>query len=514
MATKRALKRPSKELLQRWNDRVALIQSTTFDIAETEDDREQRIQTALKDYNYFCRTYFPHICTTECGAFQIDAAHKIADDERLRALFEWARGHAKSTHIGCLIPLWIKARAKRGLSRGFDFMVVVSKSEDSATALLGDLQAELSHNDAYRTDFDIKTERGDEWQAGRFSTADGTTFVALGRGQSPRGLKKRGLRPNLIVIDDIDDDELCENDARTAKAYNWMMSALFGTMAAGRGRFVLVGNRIHKRSILARYAERPGIYHTVVNILDNRGEVTWHQNYTLSEVDEMRQTMGERNFAKEYLNAPITEGSVFRPEWIKYGKMLLLSKYQRIVAYTDPSWRSSKQNDYKATIVVGKTHEGYYHILKAYAAQTTVKAMVAWHYDIEAWAAGKAHVRYWMEANLIQELLLTEFYKEGCIRGSQMAITPDKRRKPDKFSRIEALQPLFERGFVVMSEAERDTPGMAVLIEQLLSIDRGSKVHDDAPDALEGAIYKLNHGSMGDASGMRYFIPHGADRRF
>ena len=119
-----------------------------------------------------------------------------------------------------------------------------------------------------------------------------------------------------------------------------------------------------------------------------------------------------------------------------------------------------------------------------------------------------------MEANLIQELLLTEFYKEGCIRGSQMAITPDKRRKPDKFSRIEALQPLFERGFVVMSEAERDTPGMAVLIEQLLSIDRGSKVHDDAPDALEGAIYKLNHGSMGDASGMRYFVPPGADRRF
>lgn len=81
-----------------------------------------------------------------------------------------------------------------GLSTGFNFFVVVSKSEDAAMSLLGDLQAELAHNEAYSQDFGVKTDKGREWQSGRFSISDGTTFVALGRGQSLRDLKKRGRR--------------------------------------------------------------------------------------------------------------------------------------------------------------------------------------------------------------------------------------------------------------------------------------------------------------------------------
>ena len=38
---------------------------------------------------------------------------------------------------------------------------------------------------------------------------------------------------------------------------------------------------------------------------------------------------------------------------------------------------------------------------------------------------------------------------------------------------------------------EKDSKGMQTLIEQLLLFQRGSKIHDDAPDALEGAIYLL-----------------------
>ncbi|MBP3353868.1 MAG: hypothetical protein J6L02_04365, partial [Bacteroidales bacterium] len=38
---------------------------------------------------------------------------------------------------------------------------------------------------------------------------------------------------------------------------------------------------------------------------------------------------------------------------------------------------------------------------------------------------------------------------------------------------------------------ERSAPGMKVLDEQLLMFQRGSKAHDDAPDALEGAIWML-----------------------
>jgi predicted phage terminase large subunit-like protein len=97
-----------------------------------------------------------------------------------------------------------------------------------------------------------------------------------------------------------------------------------------------------------------------------------------------------------------------------------------------------------------------------------------------------------MEANFIQDLILNEFDEEGKARGYILPIRADHRKKPDKFARIEAISPLFERGFVIINEAIKDKPDTQLFIEQLLSFEKGSNQHDDAPDALEGAIWLLN----------------------
>ena len=488
---KRAKKKVSEELLKRWDERVSLITRTTFDLGECEETKEERVRRAKEDYNYFVRTYFSHIAPCDSAKFHLDAAKYIAGHPRARALFEWARGHAKSTHMGCLIPLWILARGENL----FRFIVLVSSSNDNAKGLLADLQAELANNEAYIQDFGIKADKGTEWTSGKFSLADGTTFVAIGRGQSPRGLKKNGQRPDYILIDDIDDDQLSNNESRVRKAYNWVMGPLYGTMAGGRGRLIMVGNRFAKNMILAHFANIKDIYHTRVNIIDSKGNPSWGY-YSREDIQAMRDEQGEISFAREYLNNPIEEGAVFKPEWMRYTKILPLKEYVKIIAYTDPSFKSTKANDYKATMLVGKTKEGYYHVLKAYAGQCSVAEMVAWHYDIEMWIArkkGRKPPRYYMEANFIQDLLLKEFKDEGVARGGrQIPITPDKRKKPDKYSRIETMQPLFERGFVLFNEEERDSEGLKILIDQLLATEKGSRLHDDAPDALESAIWMLN----------------------
>ena len=100
-------------------------------------------------------------------------------------------------------------------------------------------------------------------------------------------------------------------------------------------------------------------------------------------------------------------------------------------------------------------------------------------------------VSFFMEANFLQDTILDEFTEEGNRRGYQLPITGDKRKKPDKLQRIEAISPLWERGFVFYNEALKDSPDMEVGIEQTLSLERGSRVHDDAPDADEGAIWML-----------------------
>ena len=201
--------------------------------------------------------------------------------------------------------------------------------------------------------------------------------------------------------------------------------------------------------------------------------------------------MGERRFNKEYMNNPITEGSVFKAEQIRYDKMIPLNKYRALVCYTDPSFKDSTKSDYKATLLVGLTKEGYFHVIRAYVDQTSVTNMIRWHYDISALCTDAA-VHFYMESNFIQDMILDEFRKAGAASGKQLPIRGDNRKKPDKFARIEAMQPLFERGFVIFNEREKTSRGMMLLEEQLLMFEKGSRTNDDAPDALEGAIYLLN----------------------
>ena len=481
----RSAKRNELEL--RWQRRVEWIMSAEFVLPDTPEVKEGRIARARKDYAYFVETYFPHLASRKCGKFHLDAAKYLKSVDETRALFEWARGHAKSSHLSLLVPLWLKIQHPRLLS----VMVLVSKSEEMAIRLLSDLQAELQYNQAYIRDFGEQVKSG-SWAEGEFHTADGCLFVALGRGQSPRGLKDRGKRPDYIVIDDIDDDELIRNPKRVSDALEWVLTALAGTMAMGRGRFVMVGNRIGKDSILSRFSQRPGIYHTTVNALDKKGLPTWPENYTPDEIRKMREFIGERRFQKEYMNNPINEGAVFQRKHIRFGPMLDLKQYKTLICYTDPSFKNSVTADYKSTMLVGKTPDGIFHVIKAFADQTSVTQMVAWHYTVMDFIQGKVPVMYYMEANFMQDLLLDEFKAVGNITGNQIPIRGDQRSKPDKFARIEAMSPLFERGLVMLNQKEIDTPGMIILEEQLLMFEKGSRSHDDAPDALEGAIWLLS----------------------
>ncbi len=499
--------RKYKKAMDRWVQHCHDVVLSTSKLPRgTDAERKQRIARAQKDYRYFVTTYFPHLATTECADFQVKAAEYMRGQENARALFEWARGHAKSTHISLLQPLWLKIQPNaRPL-----IMILVSKSKDSATRLLGDLQAELESNELYNADFGNQRGTG-MWTNGEFTTAVGDLFVALGRGQSPRGIKKRGLRPNYIVVDDADDDELVRNPRRVGEAVDWILTALLGTMAMGRGRLAVVGNRIGRTSIIATLAENPHFHHTVVNALDRNGRPSWWQNYTLEEVLEMRATMGEIRFQKEYMNNPINAGTVFEKKYIRFGRMLQLREYRAMVCYTDPSFKSSNKNDYKATLLIGITRTGQYHVLKAYADQTKVSTMVRWHYEVHDFV-GDNPVRYTMESNFMQDLLMDEFRKEGEKVGFQIPIVGDGRKKPDKFARIEAMQPLFERGDILFNEREKESQGMQVLVEQLLGFERGSKVHDDAPDALEGGIWILSNSVR--KTNNRYVVGRRASRKW
>lgn len=490
MATKANI----NDALEQWKKHCETVQnSTTINVAESEKDKLARIKKVRGDYAAFVAYYFPHYTvnpetgkTTPCADFHIKAANKVKKERNLKAVFKWHRGAAKSTHLDIFIPLWLKCQEVKQLN----VMVLVGKSEDNANTLLADIQAELQFNQRYIHDFGQQYNNG-SWEDGEFVTKDGTAFFARGRGQSPRGLRYRSHRPDYIVIDDLDDDELCESPARVTRLTNWVKEALFGALDGGRGRFIMVGNLIAKNSVLANIAATDGVYVSQVNIWDKNGNVSWAAKWTPDEVKAIERFQGYRSFQKEYMNNPITEGAVFRQDWIKWGKLPDLKKFEELVLYIDPSFKGTTKNDYKAAKLWGKVGSQLWHI-KAFVRQCSVAEMVRWLYDLYEWSLEKGiAIKWYMEANFMQDTILDEFRREGDLRGYQLPISGDKRKKPDKFQRVEAISPLWERGFVTYNEDEKNDPDMLAGIDQTLAFEKGMRGHDDAPDADEGAIWYL-----------------------
>lgn len=490
MATKANI----NDALEQWKKLCETVQnSTTINVAESEKDKLARIKKVRGDYAAFVAYYFPHYTvnpetgkTTPCADFHIKAANKVKKERNLKAVFKWHRGAAKSTHLDIFIPLWLKCQEVKQLN----VMVLVGKSEDNANTLLADIQAELQFNQRYIHDFGQQYNNG-SWEDGKFVTKDGTAFFARGRGQSPRGLRYRSHRPDYIVIDDLDDDELCESPARVKRLTNWVKEALFGALDGGRGRFIMVGNLIAKNSVLANIAATDGVHVSQVNIWDKNGNVSWAAKWTPDEVKAIERFQGYRSFQKEYMNNPITEGAVFRQDWIKWGKLPDLKKFEELVLYIDPSFKGTTKNDYKAAKLWGKVGSQLWHI-KAFVRQCSVAEMVRWLYDLYEWSLEKGiAIKWYMEANFMQDTILDEFRREGDLRGYQLPISGDKRKKPDKFQRVEAISPLWERGFVTYNEDEKNDPDMLAGIDQTLAFEKGMRGHDDAPDADEGAIWYL-----------------------
>ena len=421
-----------KQAYDLWRERCKQVQAIT-DTAllkkETDAEREQRKNRLLANYAAFCEYYFPHflqlrdkttgevIRTIHNAPFHNEAARKVKATPNLKAVFMWPRGHAKSTHFDIFMPLWLMFQPKRLIN----FMVIVGKSEDAADRLLGDIQAELQFNQRIIADFGLQQSDGD-WQEGEFKTKSGVKFLACGRGQSPRGLRDREARPDYIVIDDLDDDELCRNEKRVHDLTDWVKEALFGSLDVGRGRFIMVGNLISKTSVLFNIAHTHGVFLSKIQAVDKNGEPVWREKWTKQEAQAYAEFVGYRA--------------------------------------TDPSFKSTTANDYKASRLWGKIGPEL-HLIDCYVRQDTVSGMVRWLYDLYERTRDTAAVQFFMEANFMQDIILDEFEANAALK---------------------------------------DSPDMQVGIEQTLALERGSRVHDDAPDADEGAIWLLQRNSRQESA--------------
>ncbi len=471
-----------KQYLSDW-DNYALnqINKKPVDKSENAIQRKKRMEKLEAKPEDWFKYYFSED-NAEPAAFHIAATKRIIENPEWYEIRMWSRELAKTTRTMYEVIYLTLTKKKR-------FTLLISSSIDNATRLLLPYKAELELNDRLKNDYGTQERQG-KWTASEFTTRSGATFRAAGSDGAPRGAKNdQNVRPDVLLFDDVDTDIDCRNPKMIDKTWNWIEDAAMGTRSISKDTLIIFcGNRIAIDCCVVRackYADKVD----EVNITDKKGNPTWPQK---NSPEHIKRVLKKRSYAstqKEYYNNPIVEGSVFRK--MAYKPAAPLNQYTHLVCYTDPSFKSTIKNDYKATVLVGKWRDEY-HVLKAFVDQTTTAKMIGWHYEMMDYVGGRS-CYYYMEQVFLQELIIQEFYKTSEQTGRTIPIMGDKRAKDEKFTRIESLlEPLHSNAKLFFNEDEKKDPGMQKLDEQFVAFAPGSRAHDDGPDATEGAVWMLN----------------------
>ena len=392
------------------------------------------------------------------------------------------RGHAKST---CVTHAYVLSRVLFGESR---YVLLVSDTEEQACEFLGDIKFELENNDELREAFGVKRFLKDavadvvvEMEWGRFR------ILAKGSEQKIRGRKWEGRRPDLIVGDDLENDEIVMNRDRREKFLNWFMKAL---IPAGSGNCLvrIVGTVLHFDSLLEGLLGDKnwvGKKFRAHADYDDFSELLWPDKFSEAELRSIRGRFESRGipegYSQEYLNYPLVESiSYFRKSDFIGMNEEDRRKKKVFYALADFAISKSERADSSAFGVIGVDEDGVIHVLDAYKARMDSWEITEKLFEIQSlWKPEM----FGIEEEKIKKALGPFLNREMLRRGIFLHF-PDPPLIPtkDKTQRARAIQARMRAGGV---RFDMDADWFPVMQEEMLRFPRGG--HDDYVDMLAWA---------------------------
>ncbi|MFJ1323631.1 hypothetical protein ACILDT_11545 [Capnocytophaga canis] len=481
MAKKR-LRPEDKKALDFWEKYYKNINAKDeVDFNETPEQQKKRIQALEADPEAWFSYYFAKYCTHEPMPFHKNSSKRVLGNAEWYEVRPWARSLSKSGRAMMeFIYLALTKRKK--------FIVIASATEESAIRLLKPFKQTFENNRRIINDYGVQENFG-HWKDKDFTIKAGAMFVAVGAGNAPRGARNEEVRPDAILVDDFDTDEDCRNPDMVDKKWEWFERALYASRDPAYPVLVLFNGNIIADYCCIKKAMEKADYYEIVNIRDKNGKSTWPNKNSEEAIDRTLSKISQASVQGEYFNNPVRLGKVFQQ--LHYGKVQPLHKYKFLIAYTDPSYK--KNGDYKATVLVGK-YKDEYHVLWVGCDKTSIAQMLDWQYEILDLVGSKTSVYFYIEWPWIDDSLKAEINQANKRHGVTLSLKADDRKKPEKFYRIEALlEPLNRAGKLIFNEHLKGKPYMDNMEFQFLALSAKSRANDDGPDAVEGAVWKINH---------------------
>jgi predicted phage terminase large subunit-like protein len=448
---------------------------------DSEEKRLRRLRRAEADPLYFCRTYLPHYFTHVPARFHYELVRLLeqrGSEVVTPTVVAAPREFAKTTVCAFGYVLHQICFGRR------HFIIIGSDTEDLASDLTGYLYLELLYNERLHQDFGelVRPNKSVD----DFFTLNDIRVKARGRGQRLRGLKHKQWRPDLIILDDLENDINVRNPEIVQQILDWVKSAVYPALDAG-GNLMIIGTILRWRSALHLMLTSPEepychFQRRIYRALEEDGSSLWEARHPVARLKLQKQLMGTAAFNREKMNEPAPESGFFEEEWIHYYHPDSLKDRELVVVgFFDPSLETGANADYKALVTIGfDRQEMVFYVMDAFIQKTTLEQTLR--------AAFNRHREYsyavlGVEDNLFQRLLLKEFERLGIELGQVLPIKGVTQRLA-KETRVASLSPLLERGKIRFIRGHSD---QELLVEQLLYFP-SKTLHDDGPDALEGAL--------------------------
>lgn len=473
--TKTAFRQRADEILLRLS-----LEVTPF-WEDADEKREMRLRRAAADPLYFCRTYLPHYFSHAPAPFHYELIKLLAPKNGevvTPTVVAAPREFAKTTVCAFGYVLHQICFGRR------HFILIGSDTEDLASDITGYLYLELLYNERLQQDF------GELVRANKavddFLTLNDIRVKARGRGQRLRGLKHKQWRPDLVILDDLENDINVRNPEIVQQILDWVKSAIYPALDAG-GNLMIIGTILRWRSalhLMLTSPEEPYCHfeRRIYRALQEDDSSLWEARHPTAKLKLQKQLMGTVAFNREKMNEPVPESGFFREEWIHYYHPdCLKDRELLVVGFFDPSLETGASSDYKAAITVGWDRgELVFYVMDAFIQKTTLEQVLRSIFNRHQ---EYGYQLFGVEDNLFQRLLLKEFDRLGKERGQMLPLKGVTHRIA-KETRVASLSPLLERGKIRFIKGHSD---QELLVEQLLYFPSRT-LHDDGPDALEGAI--------------------------
>jgi predicted phage terminase large subunit-like protein len=298
------------------------------------------------------------------------------------------RGHAKSTGVTLAYGL------STLLFRDRKFMLLVSDTESQAALFLGAFKQALQDNRDLVELFDLKLNDKGQVQFIKdtendiiVAFSDGHKFriIAKGAEQKLRGLIWDGSRPDIILCDDMENDELVLNKDRRDKLRRWFKGALLPCLS-DKGIVRMVGTILHMDSLLENVMPRENDRNTIVEGLktyskaktmwksvkyrahnEDFTELLWPQKKS-AEFFKLLYNEAVRDgttdiYSQEYLNYPLDMNTTY----FKKGDFLPISKEDRskpmhYYVTADLAISQDERADYSVFLVAGIDENKVIHV--------------------------------------------------------------------------------------------------------------------------------------------------------